>query len=163
MDKLDASSISSILRQENGRLFWVSGRNAGLEAGCKMKSDGRVRVRIGGRSGPLVFRYRLIWAIAYGHWPTGEVDHIDGDCTNDRLSNLRIATSSQNKRNIGVSSANKSGYKGVFRIEKLGKWAAQIRINKKSTHIGVYETPELAHAAYCRANAVVSGSFANNG
>jgi hypothetical protein len=61
--------------------------------------------------------HRLIWAIHHGQSPDGEVDHINGDRSDNRICNLRLASSSQNNQNRRLSSRNKSGVKGVFRTK----------------------------------------------
>ena len=88
-------------------------------------------------------------------------DHIDGNGLNNRRSNLRIATGSQNIMNSGIRRNNQSGAKGVSKHYK--RWRATIRAHGKTRHIGYYDTPELAHAAYCEAAIRYFGAFANDG
>lgn len=150
--------LQSWLRYEDGRLYWLKGRKAGIEAGCQRK-DGRVVVRIGGRAGPLLLRYRIVWALLRGEWPTGEIDHIDLDATNDRIENLRIATPSQNKANNRCR--NKTGYKGISAGN--GGYSAEIQKNGVHTYLGFYKTPEDAHEVYCLAADMLYGEFARHG
>ncbi len=89
------------------------------------------------------------------------VDHINGDTLDNRRCNLRIATQSENMRNRGKMSLNTSGYKGVHAMGK--KWGAKITIDKKQIHLGTFDTPEEAHAAYCKAALELHGEFANFG
>jgi hypothetical protein len=63
--------------------------------------------------------HRIAWALYYGSHPNCEVDHINGNRADNRKENLRLASSSQNNQNRRLSSRNKSGVKGVFRV----KWA----------------------------------------
>lgn len=86
-----------------------------------------------------------------------EIDHIDGDGLNNRRSNLRVATSSQNKHNMRAHTDSRSGFKGVTWTR--GKWLAQIGLNGKNRGIGYFDTPEAAHAAYCAASAKLHGEF----
>ena len=91
--------------------------------------------------------------------PTGViVDHIDGDKLNNRLSNLRICTHSENMRNRKTASSNVSGLKGV-EITKSGTFRATIRANKVIYRLGTFATAEEAHAAYCEASAELHGEF----
>ena len=87
------------------------------------------------------------------------VDHIDGDKLNNRLSNLRICTHSENMRNRKMSFSNISGLKGV-EPTKSGTFRATIRVNKVIHRLGTFATAEAAHAAYCEASARLHGEFA---
>lgn len=89
----------------------------------------------------------------------GRVDHIDGDGLNNRRENLRPATSSQNNRNAKRRSDNTSGFKGVTWRRRERKWAAQIRVDGKNMYLGHFDSPEAAHAAYCKASAELHGEF----
>ena len=87
-----------------------------------------------------------------------EVDHENRNKLDNRRSNLRIATSSQNGQNKGISSRNTSGFKGAS-LTRSGKWLAQIKCNGVHYGLGLHETPELAHAAYCAASIKLHGEF----
>lgn len=89
---------------------------------------------------------------------TEEVDHIDGDCGNNRRSNLRLATHSENAKNRRRYRSNTSGYKGVHHLNN--KWTATINIDHKQTRLGVFNTPEEAYEAYCKAAIEHYGEFA---
>jgi hypothetical protein len=93
------------------------------------------------------FRYsahRLAWLYVYGSFPSGEIDHINRIKTDNKISNLRDATPSQNCRNRGLSKRNNSGYVGISWNKKSKKWQARIFLNKKSKSLGVYEKIEDA-------------------
>jgi hypothetical protein len=89
-----------------------------------------------------------------------ETDHIDGDGLNNRRSNLRIATTSENQRNRGLSANNTSGFKGVTWDKSAAKWKAQIKLNYVQKSLGNFDTPEAAHAAYVAASEKMHGEFA---
>jgi hypothetical protein len=74
------------------------------------------------------------------------VDHKDGNTLNNQKINLRICTRSQNGANRKIQKNNTSGYPGVSKSRN--KWQANIMVNKKSKHLGVFETPEMAYNAY---------------
>jgi hypothetical protein len=92
------------------------------------------------------------------------VDHIDGDKTNNNITNLRWATHTENNRNSMKRSHNKSGIKGVSWNKQCKKWEACIRINNKTNHLGMYANIEDANKAYENKAKEVFGDFykANN-
>lgn len=100
----------------------------------------------------------LAWFYMTGEWPEHEIDHKDGDPTNDRWSNLRSATKSQNCMNRGRRSDNISGYKGVTPM--YSKWQARIVVNGERRSLGCFDSPELAAAAYRLAANKLHGEFA---
>jgi hypothetical protein len=77
-----------------------------------------------------------------------EIDHIDGNRLNNQKSNLRFATSSQNKINRGARKDNQSGFKGVSWHKQRKKWAARIMIDKKYQHLGLFDTKIEAAKVY---------------
>ena len=95
---------------------------------------------------------------------TQQVDHIqraDGSHAQDRLSNLRIVSSSQNKINQSIRSTNTSGYKGVTLRKTSGKWQAEIMSQGRRKFLGSFTTPEAAALAYDLAAKNLHGEFAN--
>lgn len=101
-----------------------------------------------------VASHRLAWAMYYGNWPNEFIDHIDGDRQNNKIENLRECTSSENYQNRKLCKFNKYGMTGVSFSKAARKYVAQIQVDKKKIHIGVYETPEEAGEAYKAAKAV---------
>jgi hypothetical protein len=90
---------------------------------------------------------RVAWAIHHGTWPEGLVDHIDGDCTNDRIENLREVSASENNRNQRIGRRNTSGKVGVTFFKRTGKWRAWINIDGRSHSLGYFTEIEDAIAA----------------
>lgn len=86
-------------------------------------------------------------------------DHIDRNPLNNTRANLRLATYSQNLANRQTRSPY--GYKGVSWQKRRNKWVAQIGFNLKNHFIGYFDTPEEAHAAYCKKATELFGEFAN--
>lgn len=104
--------------------------------------------------------HRLAWLYVYGEIDDSMViDHINGDMSDNRISNLRVATSSQNAMNRKLCSINTSGYKGVSYHKQSGKWQASIKINSKQKFLGLYLSPESAHNAYRKAAENLFGEF----
>lgn len=90
---------------------------------------------------------RVAWAIFYGAWPEGQIDHINGVRNDDRIENLRDVTVSENSRNVKMNPRNTSGYNGVSRLKGLDKWMAYIKINGKLKHLGTHNCLTAAMVA----------------
>jgi hypothetical protein len=90
--------------------------------------------------------HRLIWMYVYGTWPKGQIDHINRDKSDNRLSNLRDCSISENKQNSGVYKNNKTGFRGISKKGK--KYEANIRVNGKRKYIGSFNSAELAYNTY---------------
>jgi len=88
------------------------------------------------------------------------VDHIHGNTLDNRRSELRLCSHTQNIRNAKLSKRNTSGYKGVSWDKRTKSWASAIRVNKKTIHLGRYSTPQEAHEAYKQAAIKYFGEFA---
>lgn len=89
------------------------------------------------------------------------VDHANGNGLDNRRSNLRQATRSQNAANVPRRRTGTSGFKGVHRNRAGGKpWRAQIRVGYQRRHLGVFNTPEAAARAYDEAARELFGDFA---
>jgi hypothetical protein len=128
---------------------------------ARVQPGGNYAIRTDGSSGKriCVHLHRFIMDAPDGL----EVDHIDGDGLNNRRCNLRLATRSQNMRNQRLNSRNTSGFKGVSWDKRDKKWLAYIKVYRKKIHLGSFDTPEDAHAAYCDAAARLHGEFAKLG
>ena len=98
-----------------------------------------------------------------GRWPIDQIDHIDNNRSNNRISNLREANNHQQNCNTRLTKRNSSGYKGVSWDKNLKKWRSEIRVNYKKIHLGYYKTPEEAHEAYRLKSDELFGEFANHG
>lgn len=95
--------------------------------------------------------HRIVWLMIHGEFPTIQIDHINGNKLDNRISNLREATHKQNQQNkIKPQSDNKIGFLGVH-FNKSGKFRAQICVNKKNKHLGMFDTAKEAHEAYLKA------------
>ena len=106
------------------------------------------------------FAHRLSWFYVYGYWPPAETDHRDHDRSNNRISNLRLATSSQNGQNSIRSRNNISGVKGVHWVWSRRCWQAQIKVQGKKIWLGYFRSLDEAAAAYKEAAIRYHGEFA---
>ncbi len=96
--------------------------------------------------------HRLAWLYVTGEWPQGVIDHINGDKLDNRFANLRdvsVSVNTQNQRRPHPRGS--SGYLGVCFNKGAGKFQASIYFDKKLKHLGLFQTAELASAAYLAA------------
>ena len=104
--------------------------------------------------------HRVAWVMTHGEWPAEMIDHINGNRSDNRLSNLRQATRSQNLTNTKLNSRNSSGFRGVSWSSSKQKWDARIRSVNKLRLLGRFKTKEEAVAAYAAASTELHGEFA---
>lgn len=100
------------------------------------------------RGNPSVYMHRLIMRAKKGI----EVDHKNGNGLDNRKSNLRLCSQTENTRNSKISKRNSSGFKGVRLHKKNGKWRASIMANSKPISLGYFNTKEQAALAYAEAS-----------
>lgn len=154
MNDITQSKLKELLHYETetGVFTWrrtlcnraIKGRVAGYK-------NGRGYLYIG-FNGKVYSAHRLAWLYVYGTFPTNDIDHINGNTIDNRISNLRdveTAINCQNRRQ--ARSGSKSGVLGVGWHKRVGKWSAQIRISGRSKHLGYFDTPEQAGLAYLEA------------
>ncbi len=92
-----------------------------------------------------------------------EIDHINGDGFDNRKSNLRICTRSQNNYNNRIRKNNTSGIKGVWWNKRNKKWCVGIRIRYKNKHLGSFSDINDAKLAYEKAAKLYFGEFYSDG
>lgn len=156
---LTAEFVRSILRYEpeTGLFFWLVARKkdqVGAVAGNQGNPYRQIKIR-----GENYLPGRLAWLCIKGEWPKHEIDHKDGDPSNNRWTNLREASRQQNAANRGKHKNNKSGFKGVSWSSRSSRWYATIQVSGRSLSLGFYKTPEEASAVYQRAAEVYFGEF----
>lgn len=129
--------------------------NAGKIAGTEV--EGYTQICI---DGVKYKQHILVWLLHKNEWPDRDLDHIDADRSNNRISNLRLAHPNQNGWNKRKGSNNTSGYKGVSFCKSLGVFEVSIKKNGKKKFLGRYPTAEAGHAAYRKAAESMFGEFA---
>lgn len=102
-----------------------------------------------------VYMHRMIMGYPKGY----QIDHINENKLDNRKENLRICTSSQNRRNISVRKDNTSGYKGVTKYLYGDGWVAKINNGYKTINLGIFATLEDAAIAYNRKAIELFGEF----
>ena len=110
--------------------------------------------KLGKRKYTYVYMHRLIMGLGFGDGL--QVDHINGDGTDNRRSNLRISTQQQNQMNKRM----KTKYKGICFHKPTKTWGARIWINRKKISLGYHKTPEKAALAYNKVAKELFGDFA---
>ncbi len=121
-------------------------------------ADGSI---VTGLNHSLVRVHRVIYKIFHGREPE-QVDHVNGNPSDNRIENLRPATNKQNSNNSKRYSNNKSGYKGVAPYLRKGiqrGYTAQITHNYKKHHLGVFDSAADAHEAYKEAAIKLFGEY----
>jgi hypothetical protein len=118
--------------------------NVGDVSGYK-NHHGYLMVQVGG---VLCSVHRVAWMYVNGVWPSGHLDHINRDRTDNKISNLRDVTPAENQHNSRIPKNNTSGHIGVNWNCEINKWVAKICLNCKQTYLGCFEKLEDAVLAY---------------
>ena len=139
---------------ETGRFIWLrrddsqhegrrwNTRHAGKDAGT-IKSEGYREIHICGR---LHKAHRLAWLLETGSWPKNQIDHINRVRSDNRFSNLRQVSNSENAQNRKLAANNTTGYTGVYKYP--GFWIARIKLKGEAHHLGSFNSAEEAALAY---------------
>lgn len=149
---------------ETGKLYWNKNMGGkvmtGNEAGTKRK-DGYVAIKIDQK---LHYAHRLAFMLYYNVTIIDHIDHIDGDTSNNIITNLRECEHKQNCRNIKLKTSNKTGVKNVHFCKRKNKLIVKVRTNDK-TFIAKFAPDEIEKAAACAKEARDKhhGEFANHG
>jgi hypothetical protein len=120
----------------------------GSIAGCVNKRLNRRHIGIHGRE---YYAYRLAWFYVKGSWPAEDLDHKDGDSTNDRFDNLRPCNMSQNQQNLRRARTFRSGALLGAWPTPAGRWFSMITVKKRKIYLGNFATDVEAHTAYLTA------------
>ena len=146
-DRMSVLELRDILicDSDNGTLIWKprrssmfrpgnTGRDARRDAWNKVHAGAPALVSVkenkylyGRVCNKNMYAHRVIWAMHHGDWPAGEVDHVNGDRTDNRISNLRDVTHVQNARNVSVRDGRV--FTGIYFDKKWGKWYENVGRN----------------------------------
>lgn len=160
--------------KESGKLFWryrdktlgiqeryrktFNSQFAGREAFTALRSDGYL---YGSIFDSMYLAHRVIFKLVNGEEPKC-IDHVNGDRSDNRISNLRSVSRRDNQRNMGMSSANTSGFTGVCWDSANQKWRATIAVNGRQICLGRHSALEEAVKARTEAN-ILYGFHENHG
>lgn len=106
--------------------------------------------------------HRIAWAVYHGAWPEAQIDHVNGDPADNRLTNLREVESAENQKNMKRAKNNKSGVTGVRWHKRGQKWSAEIGVDGSSVFLGLFGSFSDAVAARSRAE-IQYGFHPNHG
>ena len=134
---------SAIDYEPNSGLFFR--KKTGVIAGCIDKSNGYKKIQV---KGTIYRAHRLAWLYVYGEFPEINLDHINGDRSDNRISNLRMATALENAQNRKTHSNNKSGFAGVSFHKSSGLWRSQLAVDGVKKYVGYFKCIEQAKSAY---------------
>ena len=136
-----------------GDLSWGRDRPGQFRRGqpaCRRDRYGYLNVSIDGQS---YKAHRIVWLIERGEWPPAQIDHANGQRSDNRIGNLREATYQENGQNRALQRNSRSGYTGVSWYAPRQKWRAQIAKDGRRYALGCFDTPEQARDAYLEAKA----------
>lgn len=125
------------------RVVARGGTKAGDTTGC-VNASGYLVVQFCGR---LLYAHRIAWALHFGKWPPGKIDHKNGRRADNRIENLRAVTDGENARNMAMPKINTSGRIGVKWHKAGKKWQAAIHHAGRHIHLGLFAGFDEACAA----------------
>jgi hypothetical protein len=143
--KVSLERLRDVLRYEpgTGKFFWTRMHRGVRRPEAGTLKSGYVQLSID----HITFKaHRLAWLYCHERWPKGDIDHIDGDRSNNRISNLREISRAGNLQNLRKPRGNKHGVLGVHC--NGDRFMAMICVNYKKIYLGTYDTIEQAAQAY---------------
>lgn len=112
--------------------------------------------------GRMVKAHRMIFLWHHGCSPES-IDHINHDTKDNRIENLRAATTQQNSRNARIRKDSGTGRKGVHYFKQTGRYQAYVGHNGQNIHVGYFDTAEDAHKARSKLAEKLHGEFVCHG
>lgn len=152
-----------VWREKPRHLFTTESRFKAANTQCRGKPAFCTRQTTGylagSVQGQMYLAHRIAWVICYGEWPD-QIDHINGDKTDNRIVNLRSVSVAINNRNLARRKTNSSGVNGVRWHKAAGKWVARISVDGSEIHLGLFE--DFAEAVAARKSAERNHDFHPN-
>lgn len=155
--------LNDVLRYEGGIVYWRKRPSkksvravVGSEAGC-IHHDGYRYIQL---DECLIQTHQIVWALHHSDYPSCFVDHINGNRSDNRIENLRLATAGENSTNRASAKGSTSGYLGVHFRTDCKLWRAQLSNRGKRIHLGLFDNEIAAAQAYNEAAIQLHGQFA---
>lgn len=152
---LTAARVRELLdyNPDTGIFCWRSSKRGSVKAGDEAgfrRGDGYIKIKIDQHA---VWAHRLVWLYVHGVLPAQQIDHINGNPSDNRLSNLRDVSGAVNSQNERKARRRKLGgtMLGAHWCATWRRWKSAICIDGKARHIGWFDTEADAHAAYVAA------------
>lgn len=138
---LTQGQLKSLLRYDvnSGDFTWINsgkGRRIGVPVGSKKSKEGYIRIALLGKR---YQAHRLVWLYVFGNFPEEELDHKNGNRSDNRLENLRECLAAEQPQNQKVLSTNTSGHPNVYWYRPYSKWLVQIWDRRRPRFFGYYE------------------------
>lgn len=164
MSNISKESILKFLRydENTGNFLWIDNfsrksKQGKVAGGVTSHGYWRIQLPIG-----RFYAHRMAWIVCNGDIPKGyEIDHINGNKKDNRISNLRLVTRGQNVMNVGVKNNNTSGVKDVVWDSSRERWRVQITANGKHYYGGRFSSIKQAKEERNRLIKMVHGKFLN--
>ena len=156
---LDQATLIDYFEYNNGDLFWKKRASQKIQIGDKVghkSKNGYIVVRL---KNQYLYAHRIIFMMHHGFYPE-EVDHIDGNPSNNCIENLRAATRQQNSFNTKIKNSSSTGVKGVGIHKPTGYFKVSIKVDGKSIHLGYTKDLTEAKQMYDEASKLYHGEFA---
>lgn len=167
------AELRQLLRYDpkTGKLFWrarpldpnsrgptiFNRRYAGKEAFTCRMGQKHLQGRVHNRG---LLAHRVIWALVYGEWPRGQIDHINGNPVDNRLSNLRDIPGAENQRNMKRFVTNTSGVGGVTWQDDRQRWRVRVKFDGREKHLGRFK--DFGEAVRVRNEALAAHGYHPN-
>lgn len=149
---------------DSGDLRWKNSPGCKVRAGTRAGSPdvkGHLQTKLRGQ---MYYNHRIVWALVTGDDPANmQVDHINGNKQDNRFSNLRLASHSQNGCNSDARQNTVSGIKGITWSALHSKWRARVTHNKKVFNAGLYANKSAAAEAVRELRQSLHREFTNHG
>jgi hypothetical protein len=154
--------IKELFEYKDGQLYWKNPTSSRCKSGQVAGAIGKRGYWRVGVNYKHYTTHRIVFLLFHGYLPK-LIDHIDGNCLNNKIENLREATTSENLRNSKLSAKNTSGTKGVTWDKQTKSWSVGIMVNYKQIRIGRFKDLELAQLVAQEARNKYHKEFANYG